>query len=490
MGIVARQSIFSTVLLYLGAIIGYINLLYFFPRFLTTSEIGTVRTIQDIAALFVPIAQFGLSHSLIRYFPKFGLTRENRGGFLTLILLFGILGYLIFFALIQLFNDSILSYFAAEAPEIMEYFPIALGVTFLLLVYNLLTAYCQSLLNIVAPNFIKDVVFRVAITAILLSYFTGWVDFNGLMFLLLAAYGIMTLGILMFLAGQRELMFSFNFKFLSGAQTYQLLTYAVFSLLGASGMLIIGKIDSIMVTGMLGTSLNGIYTTVFYIAVVIELPKRAINQISLPLVSRSFEKNDMAEIGKLYRQTSINQLLVGSLLLVGIWINLDSIFLLMPKGDEFAVGKWVVIIIGLGRIFDMASGINSEIIVMSKHYKFNMVLLSLLAAFTIILNLWLIPKYGIIGAAIGSAVALVLFNFSKFIFIWWKLGIQPFKVNTLMVILIGAASLVTALYLPRIETVLLDILMRSVVAVIIFALGVIVFRPSEEIADLIKRFKF
>ena len=485
MGIVKKQSILSTTLLYIGAIIGYINILYLFPRFLSTSEIGTVRTIQDMAALFVPLAQFGLTQSLIRFFPKLGINENNRSGFLTLILLFGLGGYLFFMLLVSILQDPILAYFSTNAREIIEYFPIALGVTFLLLIYNLLVAYCQSLLNIVAPNFIKDVLFRIAIAGILLAYFFGLLDFNGLMLMLLAAYGLMVLSIITFLAGRKQLKLSFKFGFLSGKLSSQLLTYAVFSLLGASGMLIIGKIDSLMITGMIGTSLNGIYTTVFYIAVIIELPKRAINQISLPLISRSFEKGDMSAIGKIYKQSSINQLIIGSLLLIGIWINIDSLFSLMPNGESFAVGKWVVIIIGMGRIFDMAAGVNSEIIIMSKYYKFNMVLLGFLAVFTILLNLWLIPAFGINGAAIGSASAIVLFNLSKFLFIHKKMNIQPFSIGTLSVLIIATITLLISLNIPTLSNPLWDIVFRSGIAILLFVLGILILKPSKEVQEIV-----
>ena len=67
---------------------------------------------------------------------------------------------------------------------------------------------------------------------------------------------------------------------------------------------------------------------------------------------------------------------------------MDNIFRLMPNGDVFSAGWYVVIIIGAGRLFDMAAGINSEIIVMSKLYKFNMILLFKLLSMFLYINLY------------------------------------------------------------------------------------------------------
>lgn len=68
MGVVIRQSIFSSIISYVGVAIGYINLLYLYPRFLELEQIGLLRTIQDTALLMAPFAQVGLAHSILRFY--------------------------------------------------------------------------------------------------------------------------------------------------------------------------------------------------------------------------------------------------------------------------------------------------------------------------------------------------------------------------------------------------------------------------------------
>ncbi|MDH5381846.1 MAG: polysaccharide biosynthesis C-terminal domain-containing protein [Cyclobacteriaceae bacterium] len=487
MGIVAKQSVITTILLYVGAVLGYINILYLYPRFMDLSQIGTTRTLQDMAALMVPIAQFGLTHSLIRFYPKAALSEKGRKGFLGLILVFGIGGYILFYGLFTLFQPYIISYFENQAANFVQYIPEVLLITFLLVIYNLLVAYAQSLLKIIAANFIKDVLFRLLIALFLFLYFFEYINFNQFIISIVACYAAMTLAIVSYLLYLKQISLGFDFSFITKYDLSSLLIFALFSLLGTSGMLIIGKIDSIMVTGMLGLDLNGLYTTVFYIAVIIEFPKRAINQISLPLVSRAFDDNKLHEISLLYKQSSINQLIIGGLLFIGLWVNLDNIFAFMPKGDTFEAGKYVIIFIGIGRLFDMLAGINSEIIVMSKHFRFNMVLLGVLAVLSIVFNLIFIPLYGINGAALGSALALILFNIAKFVFLWLKLRIQPFSVQTLKVLLLLATSLLLGFVFPKSASVFVDILIRSSVVSLFFFAGILWSRPSPELHDLILR---
>ena len=70
MGIVIRQSAVSTALSYAGVVIGYVNLLILFPKYMSPEEVGLARIIQDAAMLMVPFAQLGTNQLIVRYFPK------------------------------------------------------------------------------------------------------------------------------------------------------------------------------------------------------------------------------------------------------------------------------------------------------------------------------------------------------------------------------------------------------------------------------------
>jgi O-antigen/teichoic acid export membrane protein len=254
-----------------------------------------------------------------------------------------------------------------------------------------------------------------------------------------------------------------------------------------AGMILIGKMDSMMVTSMLGLASNAVYTTAFYMATVIEIPKRALSQIAMPLISRAFEKKDLADILQIYRRTAINQLIIGALILIGIYANLDSIFELIPKKEIYETGKWVVVIVGLGKLMDMAFGPSSEIIVLSKHYAFNIVLILILAITLIVSNNLLIPIYGINGAAYGTALALFLFNFIKFIYLWWALKMQPFSIDTIKVMVIISITLVVNYFLPVMNNFLMDIVYRSLIITTFFSGAILLSGASVEGNKIFKR---
>jgi O-antigen/teichoic acid export membrane protein len=480
MGIVIRQSIYSTIISYVGVVIGYINLLYLYPKFLSLEQIGLFRTIQDAAILLAPFAQFGLTQSIFRFYPQFVKDKSTSHTFITLMMLLALAGFAIFFVIFKIFETPLLSYFQDNAKEIIQYSSWVIWLTLLMVMISALEAFSRSLLKTIVPNLLREIVARLLLSVLVLLYFSGALSFDQFVIGSVVIYLICLLLLISYLWQQGEISFQTDFKSMDQNKFAELIKYSLLSFAGMAGMILIGKVDSMMVSAKLGLASNAIYTTAFYMATVIEIPKRALSQITMPLISKAFEQNEIKEVASLYRKTSINQFIIGSLLLIGVWINLDNIFYLMPKGENFELGKWVVIIIGFGKLMDMLFGPSSEIIVLSKYYRFNIVLIILLASMVTISNNMLIPRYGIDGAAWGSAFALIIFNVIKFIFIYMKFRIQPFEWATLKVLAIGGFTLAINTILLKVDNTLIDIVFRSAVVTIVFTSLIIWSQASAD----------
>lgn len=487
MGLVIRQSIYSTIISYAGVVIGYVNLLYLYPKFLSLEQVGLFRTIQDAAILLAPFAQFGLTQSIFRFYPQFVKEKKDSHTFITLMMILALVGFAIFFIIFKIFETPLLSYFQDNAKEIIQYSSWVIWLTLVLVLMSVLEAFSRSLLKTAVPNLLREIVARLLLSVLVLLYFNGTLSFDQFIIGSVAAYLICLLLLLLYLWQQGEIAIQTNFNELDQSKLSELFKYSILSFAGMAGMILIGKIDSMMVSALLNLASNAIYTTAFYMATVIEIPKRALSQIMMPLISKAFEQNDMKEVASLYRKTSINQFIIGSLLLIGVWINLDNIFDLMPKGENYELGKWVVIIVGFGKLMDMLFGPSSEIIVLSKYYRFNIVLIISLAALVIISNNLLIPRYGIEGAAWGSAFALITFNVVKYIFIYVKFSIQPFEWGTLKVAGIALISLAINFILVKVDNIFLDIMFRSILITLIFGALVLIINVSSEATDLFKK---
>ncbi len=486
MGIVIRQSILTSIISYLGVVVGYVNLLYLYPKFLEVEQIGLLRTLQDASILFVPFAQLGLAQSITRFYPQFNKSKESASSFITLILTLSLIGFALFWMIFTLAENQIISFFKDQARDITPYLHLIVWLTFLLLITTLIETYSRSLLKVAFPGFLREVGIRLLQAVLVSIYFLKVITFHQFLVFNVAIYAI-TLSLLLFnLWFNGQFTLRFDYTFIKSARLRELLQFSTLSFVGTSSMVIIGKVDSLMVAGLLGFASNAIYTTAFYMATVIEIPKRAILQTTMPLISEAFEKKDMGEIENLYKKVSINQFIIGSLLLIGVSANLDTIFTLIPKGAIFEAGTWVVLLVGAGKLIDMLFGPSSEIIVLSKYYSFNIVVVLILAITVIALNLLLIPVYGITGAAIGSAFALFLFNLIKYGFIWWKFKLQPFSIATLKVLVIAVIVIGVNSLLPKLNNVFADMTYRSILISLVFGSLILLTSSSAEITKLFK----
>ena len=243
------------------------------------------------------------------------------------------------------------------------------------------------------------------------------------------------------------------------------------------------NIDVLMIGYMIGLGDTAFYAVAFYVVALINIPRNAISNISLPVVSDAWKRNDLETIQHVYAKTSINQLLMGSLIFVGIWANEANIFQLLPK--EYANGKWVLFFVGLARLADVGFGLNGGVITTSKWYKFDTYANLLLLVITVLLNLVFIPKYGIVGAAIATAISLCSFNVAKYIFLKIKFGFEPFSSKSFITLILALVAYGASTLLPVQSNFILDIILRSGIIVAVFVPIGFALKLSTDVNDFI-----
>ncbi len=234
-----------------------------------------------------------------------------------------------------------------------------------------------------------------------------------------------------------------------------------------------------------GLATTAIFNIALSIGLVIAIPRNAIASISDPLLADSWRNNDLDHIGEIYQKSALNLLIVGLFLFLGIWCNIDSIFQIIPNSETYQQGKFVVLMVGLYSLFDMATGLNSEILKNSPYFRYDLLLYVFRFVVLLTTNLILIPLYSYNGAALAMLISGVMYNLIKFGFIKYKLNLQPFDIQTIKVILLGIFTYGTTLLLPIFEgsffKILLTVLIKSTTILIIFGGGVLWLKVSEDL---------
>ena len=184
--------------------------------------------------------------------------------------------------------------------------------------------------------------------------------------------------------------------------------------------------DKLMLGSMSTAEEVGIYHTAFKLSMFAAVALMSINSIASPKFAEMFSKNDMIGLEKVVRQ-STKMIFWTSIPLVIIFFMFPE-FLLGMFGEEFKVGVTAFIFLSCGKLFSSFSGSVGNILQMTGNQNILAKILLFAAILNIALNLYLIPKYGINGAALASMICLVVWNSAMVLAVKKKLGFYTFYI--------------------------------------------------------------
>ena len=500
MGVIIKQSIKSTIISYVGILIGAFNFLLLFPKYLKPEEFGLIRLLQDIPSLFALFVQLGASSLTDRYFYHFR-EKQKDNGFLSMLLLYPLIGFTLFLLLFFIFIDFWKAKFASNASMLVDYFIYMVPLTLFIMYTAVMESFLRANLSINWSNFARDVLVRMFYTVFVIVYALKLISFDMLVYLIILGYFISLVTLFIHAKKLKILHLTSSFKFPEKPLMKEMGTYLVYLIPGTAGSLIAQKIDTIMLALIGDGEKNGttvhnvgleyiaIYSLAYFISSVIEVPRKSISQISMPILSTALKENDLEKVSSLYKKSSITQYVAGVFIFLMIWINIDDLFVFIPNNELYRQGKYVILFVGISKLFDMATSINGEIIQLSKYFRFNIFTILLLAVLTITLNTIFIPMYAIVGAAIALAITIFLFNAAKTYFIWYRMKLSPFTKGMIPVSLFCLAVLTVTILFPYTPGSMLNSLLwiagRSLVFCILLYFVVRKFRISEDLNNLI-----
>jgi len=487
MGIVRNQSIKNSISFYIGMAIGAINTVIVYPNVFKDNpdHFGLIQILIAYAIVVSTFTTFGIPKTFVRFFP----TIKEKGQLYFLSLVIPLLGFILSLLVYFLFKEQIFELIHASELLRVNFFYIILLVFFIGF-YDVLTAVSRSFLSAATPIFINEVFLKVYSMLVLLLHWFGYLDFPT--FLKIYLFGYFLKFAILFLIQWKNDRFSLSFS-VNDLKLKEILSFGLFVFVGGTSVMLVTRVDMFMIGSMLedgtgeGLKQVAFYTVAFFIGNAIKVPGKSIGAISSPLVAKALGKQDYKEIQTLYTKSSINQLIIGGLLFLCIWLNIDDIFSLLPEKFHGKDGEaqWVVFYIAIAQLFNMVTGINGTIIVNSKYYKYDLYTNVILVFATITTNYFLILKYGIDGAAMATAISIFLFNLIRLMLIKVKMNMHPFSLKTIKTILLLFVIFFALGFLPNTGYAFVDIIWKSIVVFILFIAAVFYFNLSEDINKLI-----
>lgn len=489
MGIVIKQATTTAIYSYIGALLGFVTVWFVNRTLLTTEENGLINLLISISIITGSLSNLGTAGMITRMFPHFRTNDRKHNGFLFYPIVFSLIGFVFFLVLYFVFKDDLAARNMEKSRMFADNLFYLVPLTFFWAIFYVFDAYSRSIYRTVAGVVVKEVVLRVIILIAAFFYAQQLISFDVFLLIYCAAFCSIALimGIYLYLIGE------INLRTTSGFMTKSLrkeMTYvALFSIITGLSSLLISSIDKIIVNDKLGLASAGVFAIATYFGSVIQIPARSILRVSSSVIADSWRNGDLDNVRSVYHKTCLNQFIIGLLLLMGIWVNIDEIMTLMPP--EYAEGKYVILFMGLGYLIDMATGANGIIIATSKYFRYDTYFMFLLLIVTFITNIILIPIYGIVGAALASCITYFTFNFLRYVFIWKKFDMQPYDMDFIKVVLIAALSFLCAYMIPSTNNAYFTILIKGIVLCILFIAMIYrsaVAKDFNALVDKAKRF--
>ena len=490
MGIVINQSIKNSLSFYFGMFLGAISTVFVYPNVFNDQpdHWGLIQLIVAYSFIISTFSNFGVPKTFIRFFPII----ENKSKFYFFSFLLITIGYLLFLILALFFEDWFFKFISAS-PLLIDKFYLIYFMVLIISVYELFVSISRSNLNSTLPTFLNEAFLKSFSLIVLILHGLKILNFDQFLFFYVGGYSMKLIIIFISQINTKSINLIFSLR---GIKIIELIQFGLFVIVGGASAMLVSRLDMVMIGKFMGLKHVAFYSVAFYVGNAIRVPGRAVVAISAPIVSKAWKNNDLKLIKDIYYKSSINQLIIGGIFFVCVWLSVDDIFSLLP--EKFSGGRLVVFFIGLSQLFNVAMGVNGAIILNSKYYRFDLYANLFLLAVTFLSNYLFIPDssplkelgiVGINGAAFATALSIFLFNFIKFVFIYVKVKLHPFDIKTLysILLLLFVYYVVDSLSLDL--NPYLNILLNSSISLIISVPILLYTKLSLELLSIYNNFK-
>ena len=481
MGIVFNQSLRNTLVLILGFAIGGVNVLFLYTHFLDAEYFGLITFLLSSANLVMPLLVFGMQHTIVKFFTSYD-QKQQRDDFLVITLFLPLLVILPLAFLGTVFYRQIAEFLSRENVIIEQYTWLIFVLAVCMGYFEVFYAWSRVQLRSVFGGFVREIFARVFVTFLLLAVYLGWIDNHGFVYAVVLVYFLRML-IMLFYALRLYMPRFRGFRMPDNMR--EILTFSFYIILAGSAGTIVLEIDKFMIPQMTDISQVAYYSVGVYIASVIAIPNRAMQQIINPITARELNANNLPEVRSLYQRSSLNLLIVGGLLFLLINANIREIYQFIDR-PEYAAGMFIVLVISISELVKLSLGTNGAILTNSSLYRVLFYLSLAMAVSVFILNRLLIEQLGIDGAALATLIVVLAFSAIKVYYVYRKLGMQPFTGKTGVLVVLIAVVFVIFYLLEFDLHPLIAILIKGALITVVFLFSVLRMRISEDMTDFIR----
>ncbi|MEI2739949.1 MAG: lipopolysaccharide biosynthesis protein [Chitinophagaceae bacterium] len=495
MSSIRRQSIISSVVIYIGFAIGLLNV-YLFTRqgiFDDPQQFGLYNAFIAIATMMMAFSNLAMPSYIYKFYPYYNdnlPTRKNDQ--VTIALITGIIGFILVVIAGIVFKDLVIRKYSTNAPGVVTYynwiFPLGLG----LMVFTILEAYAWQLHKSVFTNFLKEFVWRLFTTVLIVLFITGVISDFGLFIKLFSlSYPFIAAVLLIYLVTTKKIHFTLKISKVTRRLSKSILRLCSFVYTGSLILTISLVFDSLVISSVLvdGLSKLAVYSVAQNISSMIQAPQRGIIAASIAHLSRAWKDKNMALIQKIYQRSSINQLIFACGFFSLVILSFTDAVITFELKGTYLDAYYVVILLGFAKVVDMGTGVNAQIIATSTYWRFEMISGVILLVVMMPLSYFMTKEMDIVGAGLANLISMIIYNSIRIAFLWKKFRLFPFTIQSLYTVLLAGACYGICHFSFMNIHGLAGMFLRSILFILLYATGVVYMKLSPDIQPVLLAIK-
>ena len=205
----------------------------------------------------------------------------------------------------------------------------------------------------------------------------------------------------------------------------KLLVFSFPLMLAAILIFINNRINTLMIGYYLPAQQVGIYNIAWRVGWTSVFILNVFTSMFAPMISTLYHRGEIQKLGQLFK-TITKWIVAGNLIVLAI-VLLFSVEIMRIFGKEFINGSTALIIITIGQVANAGTGSAGTINTMTGHSMYELYCNLLILILGAGLNYFLIPVYGISGAAVTSLITIGTINIIRLILVYRDHHIHPYS---------------------------------------------------------------
>ncbi|MDP4284008.1 MAG: lipopolysaccharide biosynthesis protein [Bacteroidota bacterium] len=447
---VRRQSIISTLFVYSGFVIGFINT-YLFTRqgsAFTPSEYGLTNIFIAVGNLMFAFANLGMVSVVYKFYPYYNDNLpKKKNDLLTWAFLVSLVGFCFVILAGYVFRDLVVRKFEGNSPEFVQYYLWVFPFGFSILIFSILEVFAWNIRKSIFTTFLRELLFRLlTLFLIFLLSFKLINSFDTFIKMYTFSYGVVALVLLVYLIWKKEFYITFTISRVTKKFYKKMVSMASLVYVGGTIFMIASFIDTIIIMSLLGTASAGIFALGNVVAGLVQAPQRGAVAASIPVLSKAWKDKDYDKINVIYQRSGINLLIASLGIFLVVWLSYQDAVNTFKLKPAYLESEWIFFFLGIARVVDLGTGVNSTIIGTSTYWRFEFISGMILLTLVVPLNYILVKHFGIIGAGYSNLISLSVYNTIRIIFLKRKFNMHPFSRKTIYAIILAFVSFCICYY--------------------------------------------